>query len=125
MRAAFELDALVELVLAPHARGAPVALERGETSIRVPAGATLVVQGLYLAHPDLAARFDALVYLDVDDTVGLRRIAGRDAWTHGPECVLAVKKHSLPAQRAFDARRPPREHARLVLDANNALFCGA
>lgn len=88
----------------------------------MPAGATLVVEGLFLAHPDLAARFDALVFLEVDETVALRRIAGRDAWTRGPECVLLVKKLHMPAQRAFDLRRPPREHAQLVLDASNALF---
>jgi phosphoglycolate phosphatase-like HAD superfamily hydrolase/uridine kinase len=121
VRAAFDLEGLVERVLAPHARGEALALDLAGRRVEVPKGALLVVEGLFLLHPDLAPHFDKRVHLACDETVALRRIAGRDGWTKGPESVLMVRRHFLPMQRAFDQRRPPAQHADLVLDLGSAL----
>ncbi|MCY2958745.1 MAG: HAD hydrolase-like protein [Planctomycetota bacterium] len=87
----------------------------------LPAGTTAIVHGPFLAHPALRPKLARLVHLAVDEAVCLRRLAGRDARSHGPEALLRVRRHLLPASRAFDAAMPPREHTDLVLDAANAL----
>lgn len=124
VRAAFDVDALVSSVLEPHARGIAARVRSRNREIEVPGDATLIVEGLFLLHPDLRRHFGRAIHLEVDETIGLRRIAGREAWTRGPESVLVVRRHHLPTQRAFDERCPPRELADLVLDASNALGSG-
>ncbi|MBI5364056.1 MAG: HAD hydrolase-like protein [Planctomycetes bacterium] len=119
-RAAFEIDALIESLLVPHARGERVDFEVNGERVRVEPDDLLVVEGLFLLHPDLRPRFDRAVHLAVDENVLLRRIAGRDGWTKGPESVLLVRRAFLPAQRAFDERRPPERHADVVLRADDA-----
>lgn len=86
-----------------------------------PPGATVIVHGAFLAHPALRPKLDRLVHLEIDEALCLRRLAGRDARTHGAESLLRLRRHLLPASRAFDAAVPPREHADLVLDAGNPL----
>ena len=122
VRSAFELDALVELVLAPHARGERIEFEVDGTPVRVAPGDLLIVEGLFLLHPVLRPHFDRAVHLAVDDDVLLRRVAGRDGWTRGPESVLLVRRHSLPVQRAFEEQRPPERHADVVLRNDDALL---
>jgi len=121
VRAAFDVEALRTQVLQPHARGEALDFARGAVRIEVPARAVLIVEGLFLADPALRPHFARLVQLEVEDNVALRRIAGRDAWEGGPDCVLAVKKHFLPAQRAFDQRYPPAEVADARFDTTNLL----
>lgn len=87
----------------------------------LPAGTTAVLHGPFLAHPSLRPRIDRLVHLAVDEAACLRRLAGRDVRAAGPEALLRVRRHLLPASRAFDAALPPAEHADLVLDASNPL----
>jgi phosphoglycolate phosphatase-like HAD superfamily hydrolase/uridine kinase len=121
LESAFEVDELVQRVLDPHARGEAIAFERGVARVEVPAGAVLVVQGLFLLHPRLRARLERVVHLEVSETQSLRRVAGREARKHGPEHVLRVRRHFLPTQRSFDQRIDPARTADLVLDAENAL----
>jgi phosphoglycolate phosphatase-like HAD superfamily hydrolase/uridine kinase len=118
---AFEVDELVARVLEPHARGEAIAFERGPARIEVPAGAVLVLQGLFLLHPALRDKLERVVHLEVSESQSLRRVAGRDARKHGPESLLRVRRHFLPTQRAFDEQVDPRKTADLVLDAENAL----
>ena len=63
-------------------------------------------------------------HLEVSESQSLRRIAGRDARKNGPESLLAVRRHHLPTQRAFDEIVKPAETADLVLDAENLLGPG-
>lgn len=121
VRAAFDVEELLERVLVPHARGEAVAFERDGVAVRAPKGSTLIVEGLFLLHPDLRARFDRVVHLEADERVLLRRIAGRDAWTRGSDGVLLVRRHHLPMQRAFDERFPPRSNGAFVVRADDAL----
>lgn len=87
----------------------------------LPRGTTVILHGPFLAHPLLRPKLDRLVYLDVPEDLCLRRLAGRDARSQGPEALMRLRRHQLPASRAFDAAVPPREHADLVLDASNPL----
>ncbi len=87
----------------------------------VPEGTTAIVHGPFLAHPALRPKLARLLHLEVDEKVCLRRLAGRDVRSHGPEALLRLRRHLLPASRAFDAAVPPREHADLVLEAGNPL----
>jgi len=121
---AFDLQALAGEVLGPHARGERVSLRRGAAAIEVPAGAVLVLEGLFLLHPRLRDSLARVIHLDVSEAQSLRRVAGRDARRLGPESLLRVRRHHLPTQRAFDEKVPPREHADLVLDAESALGPG-
>lgn len=118
---AYDLDDLIANVLEPHARGEAVSHARGGRRIEVPAGALLVLQGLFLLHPKLRPHLARVLYLSVGDTISLRRVAGREARTRGPERVLRVRRYELPTQRAFDEAFPPERDADLVLDAENAL----
>lgn len=118
---AFEVDELVQRVLAPHARGEAIAFERGPARIEVPAGAVLVLQGSFLLHPSLRDKLERVVHLEVSEGQSLRRVAGRDARKHGPESLLRVRRHFLPTQRAFDEQIDPKTTADLVLEAENAL----
>jgi hypothetical protein len=75
-------------------------------------------------HPSVRPALEKAIYLDVSEGQSLRRIAGRDAKKHGPESLLAVRRHHLPTQRAFDEVVKPSEKADLVLDAENLLGPG-
>lgn len=118
---AFEVDEVLERVIAPHARGEALSFQRGRARIEVPRGAVLILQGLFLLHPRLRPALERVVYLAVSENLSLKRVAGRDARSQGPESLLRVRRHYLPTQRAFDERIDPEKHADLVLDAENAL----
>ncbi len=121
---AYDVEDLFALVIEPHRAGEAVAYERNGARIEVPRGSVLILQGPFLLHPRLRPALDKVVHLEVSEGQSLRRIAGRDARRRGPESLLAVRRHHLPTQRAFDEAVKPAEHADLVLDAENALGPG-
>jgi uridine kinase len=86
-RDAFDYDRFVAELLEPFGRGAPVrtAVHDVRTDaaldlapVAVPAGAVLVVDGVFLHRDELAAYWDFSVYLQVDLAVSLARLALRD-----------------------------------------------
>jgi len=121
---AYDVDDLLSRVLEPHRKGEDVRFRRDGAEVCVPKDAVLVLSGLFLLHPRLRSALDRVIHLEVGEVQSLRRIAGRDARRQGPESLLAVRRHHLPTQRAFDEIRKPSEHADLVLDAENALGPG-
>ena len=121
---AYDLESLARDVLAPHRRGEPVQVERHGVRIGIAADDVLLLHGSFLLHPRLREQLDRVIHLEVSEGQSLRRIAGRDARRRGPESLLAVRRHHLPTQRAFDELVKPSEHADLVLDAENALGPG-
>ena len=120
----YDVERLIVMVIEPHRAGKKISVERNGTSVEVPAEAVLVLQGLFLLHPSVRPALEKAIYLDVSEGQSLRRIAGRDAKKHGPESLLAVRRHHLPTQRAFDEVVKPSEKADLVLDAENLLGPG-
>ena len=120
----YDLETLVLGVIAPHRKGRAVSVENDGRSVAVPANSVLVLQGDFLLHPKLRPAIDRVVHLEVSESQSLRRVAGRDARRRGPESLLAVRRHWLPTQRAFDEAVRPADSADLVLDAENALGPG-
>ena len=120
----FDVPRLVETVIEPHRLGRDVSVGSDGARIEVPADAVLVLQGLFLLHPSVRTSLEKTIHLEVSEGASLRRIAGRDARRNGPESLLAVRRHHLPTQRAFDEVVKPSEHADLVLDAENLLGPG-
>jgi len=120
----FDVWRLIERVIEPHRSGKDVAVDREGARVEIPADAVLVVQGPFLLHPRVRPSIEKTIYLEVSEGASLRRIAGRDARRNGPESLLAVRRHHLPTQRAFDEIVKPSEHADLVLDAENLLGPG-
>jgi len=118
---AFDVDAMVAGVLEPHARGRKATFAHAGKRLEVEPDAVLIVHGLFLLHPRLRPALERVIHLEVSEGLSLRRVAGRDARRFGPESLLRVRRHHLPTQRAFDELIDPREHADLVLDAENAL----
>lgn len=122
----YRVEEVVERVLDPHARREEVVLEvEGDDGARVPlhvpAGAALVLEGLYLLHPRLSARLDRVVHLEAPDELLLRRVAARELPLGGSEELERTRRHYLPAQARFEEACPPAERADLVLDASNPL----
>lgn len=121
----YDVAALVEEVLRPHGRGAGVAhVQPGPSSsqpVVVPRAATLIVEGPFLAHPDVRAGIDRLVHLAVSDEVSVRRAMGRDGRLRGLAPLDALRHDALPAHQAFEALFPPRVVADAVVIADNPL----
>jgi hypothetical protein len=118
---AYDVEGLIEGVVEPHRQGKDVRFERGGARIEVARDDVLILHGPFLLHPKLKPALDRIVHLEVSESQSLRRVAGRDARRSGPESLLAVRRHLLPTQRAFDEALAPSENADLVLDAENAL----
>lgn len=122
----FRVEEVVECVLEPHARRQDVVLEvAGDDGARVPlhvpADAVLVLEGLYLLHPRLAARLDRVVHLEAPEELLLRRVAARELPLGGTEEVERTRRLYLPAQARFEEACPPAERADRVLDSANPL----
>ena len=126
---AFDLETLQQEVLRPHREGAGVAfvlrrLDGAEQFIQVPRDAVLVLDGLFLAHPDVRGDIDRLLHLVVSDEVILRRVVGRDGRLSGVSAVDRVRREYLPTQREFEQLFAPREVADLVVIADNPIDGG-
>lgn len=121
----YDVLALLEEVLRPHRRGAGVAYlhptHGGERAITVPRGAALVLEGPYLAHPDVRGDIDHLVHLATSDEVSLRRALGRDRQLRGAAPVDDVRRDLLPTHAEFERLFPPREIADQIVLADNPL----
>ena len=111
-RDAFDYDRFVGSLLVPFAAGAPVrtAVHDVRTDaalelppVPVPAGAVLVVDGVFLHRDELAAYWDFSVYLQVDLAVSLERLVARDGTPDAdPRYVGAQRIYAAcdPAGRA-------------------------
>jgi phosphoglycolate phosphatase len=129
--ATFDLDALLEEVLEPHARGEAVQAHRRRvvddevrtTSVELEPGAVLLLEGPALLHPRLATRLDRVVHVAVDEALALRRVAARDVPLEGAPALERAHRR-LATERAFDLRYPPADRADLLLDGSNPLGPG-
>jgi len=115
--------ALAAQVLEPHRRGKSVTL-RGQSARAATGDTVLVLEGPFLAHPDMRERIDHLVHLVVSDEVTLRRAAGRDGRARGVGAIDAVRRELLPLHVAFEHRYSPRSTADVVVIADNPLGQG-
>jgi phosphoglycolate phosphatase-like HAD superfamily hydrolase len=110
---AFDLALLEDAVLAPRRRGAST--RAGPWGSAVPAGAVLLVEGLFLADPRIAGSLDALAMLEAPTSVLQARLRAREPLPAVRERFL---ERFLPAQAAFDARPGLRSPTRRIPAAN-------
>lgn len=123
LESAVDLVRLERELLRPHEAGAEVWLARPDLlgSPRVPAGATLLLEGPFLLGAKLRAGLDRLIHLDLPEAVSWRRLRGREGRRGGALAVASALEVALPLQRALEQRFPPRATADLVLDGTNLL----
>jgi phosphoglycolate phosphatase len=123
LEAAVDLARLERELLRPHEAGQSVPLARadllGQRSL--PAGAVLVLEGAALLGSRLRTGLDRLIHLDLPETVGWRRLRGRDGRGDDPTALPRALEERLSVQRALERRFPPRASADLVLDGTNPL----
>jgi uridine kinase len=79
-----------------------------------PAGAVVVVDGLFLHRAELEGAFDFTVFVDVPFEVSAARMAVRDG--SPPDPSHPDLRRYVEAQRTYFAERAPRDRADLVVD---------
>jgi phosphoglycolate phosphatase len=123
LESVLDLARLERELLRPHEAGHEVTLTRPDLlgEVRVPAGATLVLEGSFLLGAKLRTGLDRLIHLDLPETVSWRRLHGREGRRGGSLAVASALETALPLQRALEQRFPPRATADLVLDGTNPL----
>jgi len=75
-----------------------------------PAGAVLVVDGLFLLRPELAPAWDLSVFIDAPFEVTAARLAARDGTD-----PTALRRY-VEAHRIYDAACTPRDRADVLID---------
>ena len=88
------------------------------TTERVPAGAILLVDGVFLQRRELAGGWEARVFLQVSAAETLRRALERDTARFGSEAAVRERyvRRYLPAQRLYAERVQPARKADVVFD---------
>ena len=120
LEACFDIDALLEQVLEPHARG-ELAVPKMPGVPPLAPDQLLIVEGEFLLHPRLRVFLDRSVYLDVDLDTALERVVARARSHAGVAAAKALRTESWPLHESFEQRFDPRSRADLVLDARDPL----
>jgi phosphoglycolate phosphatase len=130
LAATFDVEALFDEVIEPCRRGEGVQIDRGALDregrlhpvrIDAPPGASIVLEGPFLADPRLRSRIDRLIHLQAPEPLLLRRAAGREGRNLGLRPLERLRGIELPAHRDFETRFDPARLADLILDASNPL----
>ncbi|HEX8303454.1 MAG TPA: hypothetical protein VF612_01130 [Jatrophihabitans sp.] len=82
--------------------------------LTAPAGAVLVLDGIFLHRPELAGAWDLSIFLDVGFAETARRMAGRDGSDPDPEHPSTARY--VKAQRRYLAECRPGQRADIVID---------
>jgi phosphoglycolate phosphatase len=117
---AVDLERLQAQVLAPHERGQAFELPDGR---RVEPGTTLLLEGGLLLGSRRRASLDALLLLEAEPAVRLRRLRGRDR-RRGPGPLPPADALESPLDvlgRDLERRFPPEANGTVVLDVSSPL----
>ena len=124
-RDSFDLDALRAKLLDPlspggsrayrlaafdHRADAPVAAPL----LTAPAPATLIVDGIFLQRPELAAYWDLAIFLDVPFDIAFARLAARDGGSADP--AAAANRRYRDGQLLYFAECRPQQTADILVD---------
>jgi uridine kinase len=82
--------------------------------VEAPAGAVLVLDGIFLHRPELAGAWDLSIFLEVGFAETARRMAGRDGSEPDPEHPSLARY--VRAQRRYLAECRPGQRADIVID---------
>jgi uridine kinase len=116
-RNAFDLDAVVALLLQPLQHKALCAIDpltqvdHSAETVPVADDAVLIVDGVFAFRPPLDRYWDLRIWLDVDENTSIRRGEARDG-EHGS----LHRNRYLPAERIYIAERDPAARADVVVD---------
>ncbi|MER2090994.1 MAG: AAA family ATPase [Sporosarcina sp.] len=68
----------------------------------VPAGTTVIVEGVFLQRPELRSYFDKVIYLDVDKKTRLKRALDRDTYIGSSEEIVSkYENRYFPAEDRY------------------------
>jgi len=90
------------------------ALRENVPSCQVGDEVTLLVDGLFLQHPALADRWDAVVWVEAPYSVRFDRMVERDGLVRDPEDP--VQRRYFDGQLIYRREVAPRSHALVVID---------
>jgi uridine kinase len=116
-RNAFDLDAVVALLLEPLQRKALCAIDpltqvdHSAETVPVADDAVLIVDGVFAFRPPLDRLWDLRIWLDVDEETSVRRGEARDG-----EDGSIHRDRYLPAERIYIAECDPVTRADVVID---------
>jgi len=84
--------------------------------LAAPAGALVVVDGVFLQRPELADCWDVVVFVSVRPEEALRRALERDRGRFGRATEERYRRRYQPGQELYRRAVRPRERADLVLE---------
>ena len=119
--ALFDLPRLGEQVVKPAAAGAALRYQRYDWDrdeladwIEVPAGAPVIVEGVYALHEPFRSAYTSSVFCVADRSVRLRRGLERD----GEEMRGMWEDEWMPAEDAYAVAERPEEYATVIVDSS-------
>jgi uridine kinase len=119
--ALFDLARLAEQVIKPAATGAALRYQRYDWDrdeltewTEVPAGAPVIVEGVYSLHEPFRSAYTSSVFCLADRAVRLRRGLERD----GEEMRGMWENEWMPAEDAYVADEHPDSYATVVVDSS-------
>ncbi|WP_338653318.1 uridine kinase [Sporosarcina psychrophila] len=70
--------------------------------IEIPAGTTVIIEGVFLQRPELRPYFEIVVYLELDQETRLKRITDRDIYMgNKKEIALKYDQRYFPAEEKY------------------------
>lgn len=70
--------------------------------IEIPAGTTVIVEGVFLQRPELRPYFETVIYLELDQETRLQRITDRDIYMgNKKEIALKYNQRYFPAEEKY------------------------
>ena len=119
----FNLSRLEREVLEPHERGAPIRYRRYDWDsdrlgewVTAPHDGTLIVEGVYCAHPSIRDRYHFLIWVEADRATRLARGLARDGESARPRW----EDTWMPVEDRYRAEHRPEAAAHLVLDSTDS-----
>ena len=83
----------------------------------MPAGAVLILDGMFLHRPELLGYWDFSIFLRVDFAISYARMATRDS--SPPDPADPANRRYVEGQRLYLARCSPEDAASVVVDQND------
>lgn len=85
--------------------------------IHIPENGVLLVEGVFLQRPELSSVFDAVIYLDVPESVRLSRVLQRDGYIGDADAIRQkYENRYFPAERFYVETCKPEECADFLVE---------
>lgn len=82
--------------------------------IHIPENGVLLVEGVFLQRPELSGLFDAVIWLDVPESVRLCRVLRRDGYIGDAEAIRKNTKTAIFRQNSFMSKAVNRQKRRIL-----------